>query len=80
MEPIHYFATTLVSPRYDDRELLQRFELHHAQVHARRAAREARKRRMRKWISTTASRLMHPGVATTGRPSESRIDFDHQGA
>ena len=80
MEPIHYYATTLVSPRYDDRELLQRLELHHVLVQERRTARQARQQRMRKWISTTASRLMHPDVATTGRPSESRIDLGHRGA
>ena len=79
MEPVLYFTTTLVSRRYDDRELLLRHELHRVRVHERRTARQARRRRMRRWISATASRLTHPDVATIGRPSESRTDLDHRG-
>jgi hypothetical protein len=79
MEPLHYFATTLVARRYDDRELLHQVEAHQARVHERRMARQARQQRMKRWIATTASRMMRPDVATTGRPSETRTDFDHQG-
>ena len=80
MEPIHYFAATLVTRRHDDRELLRLSELHHARIHERRMARRAHRRRILTWLSSTASGLAHPDSTGRERRSESRLDLDHRGA